>query len=137
MQALIKSALGEISRGISTGLVVWSGQSSCPACAPTLTCAPPPRIPDCICGSHIRQSVNPKERDFILLFFVSILSLVIGYLLGRLHSSPTVVGTLQSSRPTSVAGQGALIGKGKWGLRDASQDTGRRPSSASPIEDQR
>ncbi len=50
MQAALKAALGEIARGISTGLVVLAGSPSCPAVS--CTC---PICPDCICHGGVAE----------------------------------------------------------------------------------
>ena len=44
---LVAAAAQELARGLSTGLAVYAG-SSCPACAPSLSC---PACPACVCAA--------------------------------------------------------------------------------------
>jgi hypothetical protein len=57
MQAVARSAVGEIARGLSAGLVVLAG-NNCPACScePSLVCA---ACPDCACYGSERVHPGP------------------------------------------------------------------------------
>ena len=138
MQAIAKGAIAEFSKGLSTGLLLWFGQPACPACNPVVHCAEALRIPDCVCDSRVSHSINPKEKDWGALIIVGLLCLCIGYLLGRLHSAPTIVGSPQV--PSSLLpfqSRQLSIGKGKWGLRDASSSPTNSITEPAPLENQR
>ena len=42
MQAALRQVAGRVAEGLSTGLVVWAGRPTCPACecSPVLQCPP-------------------------------------------------------------------------------------------------
>ena len=58
MQALARLAATEVSRAISTGIVLWAGKVNCP----NLTCGETPRCPDCICHEGRRVIDCPASR---------------------------------------------------------------------------
>ena len=58
MQALARLAATEVSRAISTGIVLWAGKVNCP----NLTCGETPRCPDCICHEGRRVIDCPANQ---------------------------------------------------------------------------
>ena len=91
MQAAVRVSLAKIGEGISTALIAWSGAPCCPdcVCTPVLTCPDFPSCPDCACqGSHrspVAQEGVAPSYAIVGLLVASFISLVIGYLAGRLH----------------------------------------------------
>ena len=95
MQALLKSFAVDLGKAVSTAVVIWSGTPKCPDCI--LTCADPPRIPDCICAEGIRQ--KPVECNSCEYSTLALVCLFFGVAVGAgLHAlwiqRSTVVGTV-------------------------------------------
>ena len=118
MQCVLRSAIAEVSRGLSTGLVLVAG-ARCPdcLCSPSLVCTEPPSCSDCSCRDG--RPLPEISQVFLVtagLFFVSF-----GYLLGHLHSLPRV----------NTPGE-SFVGKGKRGLwlKDGSPPSGRGSSTS-------
>ena len=77
MQALARLAATELSRSVSTALVLWAGKTTCPS----LTCGEVPRCPDCICAEGRRLTVPPGQQCSWTFAFVYIfLGFVVGVL---------------------------------------------------------
>jgi len=118
MQGVVRSAIGEVSRGLSTGLVLAAG-ARCPdcLCSPTLACAEPPSCGDCSC----RDGRPVPEVSPVLLAVAGLFLVTFGYLVGRLHALPR----------TSHLGE-SPSGKGKGGLwlKDVGGPPSERGSSA-------
>ncbi len=80
MLAVIKQAIPEAIKGLSTGFIVWAGSSPC---SPQLVCAV---CPDCICtcDGTTRRGPAPAAlcRGDAWLVVVALLALVAGTLLG-------------------------------------------------------
>lgn len=75
MQAVVRSAVGELARGLSTGLVVLAG-SNCPSCScdPSLVCAP---CPDCACYGSERVHAGPAPAVGAAGLVISIVGLFV------------------------------------------------------------
>ncbi len=85
MQAALRAGVGEIVRGLGTGLIVWAGYAQ-PSC--TCVCAECPafpRLPDCVCNGSSRSCDCEKGALNFLYYAVVglILGLCIGYVAGR------------------------------------------------------
>ena len=118
MQCVLRAAIVEVSRGLSTGLVLVAG-ARCPdcLCSPSLVCTEPPSCGDCSC----RDGRPTPEISQAFLVTAGLFLILFGYLLGRLHALPRV----------SVIGE-PLAGKGKRGLwlKDGSSPSGRGSSTS-------
>ncbi len=59
MQAVLRAALTDLARSAGTGLTLWAGRPTCPACSPVLNCGEVVRCPDCICeGANRRAPIS-------------------------------------------------------------------------------
>ena len=118
MQCVFRAAIAEVSRGLSTGLVLVAG-ARCPdcLCSPSLVCTEPPSCGDCSC----RDGRPTSEISQVFLVTVGLFLTFFGYLLGRLHALPRV--SVVGEQPT---------GKGKRGLwlKDGSSPSGRGSSTS-------
>ena len=85
MQRILWEGALELSRAISTALVVRAGHQSCPACAPALTCSPP-ACPDCVCG----QGERCRVQDGRLVGF-SAAVVVLVFIAGAISGAGAVV----------------------------------------------
>ena len=107
MQTILRSGLAEITKGLSTGFVVWAG-SGCPDCAPVLHCS------ECICNGAERI-VHPQGSPINIFFAVVLLSigLLVGFVFGKLYftRSITVTNTI------AAVPHERKEKKGTWGLR--------------------
>ena len=118
MQCVLRSAIAEVSRGLSTGLVLVAG-ARCPdcVCSPSLVCTEHPSCGDCSC----RDGRPTPEISQVFLVVAALFLISFGYPLGRLHSLPCV----------NTPG-GSFVGKGKRGLwvKDGSPRSGRGSSTS-------
>ena len=81
MQAALRAGLGEVARGVSTGIVTWAGRADC---NPVLQCAP---CAECSCGSI--KNVNgfgPTTLGAAVL-----LAILLGYLFGWYRALKNIV----------------------------------------------
>ena len=118
MQCVLRAAIAQVSRGLSTGLVLVAG-ARCPdcLCSPSLVCTEPPSCGDCSC----RDGRPTPEISQAFLVTAGLILILFGYLLGRLHALPCV----------SIIGE-PPAGKGKRGLwlKDGSSFSGRGSSTS-------
>ena len=89
MQALARLAATEVSRAISTGIVLWAGKVNCP----NLTCGETPRCPDCICHEGRRVIDCPPCSWSLALYYIGI-GIIIGGALSAL-----LTGVIDRFRP--------------------------------------
>ena len=91
MQALARLVATEVSRSISTAIVLWAGKVSCP----NLTCGEVPRCPDCICHEGRRVIDCPASRCSwgLAVYYIGI-GIIIGGALSALLS-----GVIDRCRP--------------------------------------
>jgi hypothetical protein len=78
MQSVIRGAISDLARGISTGVIVWSG-CQCPEhnCSPQLHC------PDCICsaGERLQAPLEPRNAaHYIITVLVGLVCFLAGIL---------------------------------------------------------
>ena len=97
VEGVVRAVIGELTRGLSTGLVVRASSPSCPDCAPALHCAP---CPDC----HLECAaggapVAPSQVSFGLLALTHLSVACIFFLLGVISARP------RASPPPARAGQ--------------------------------
>ena len=80
MQVVVRSAVGELARGLSTGLVVLAG-NNCPSCScdPSLVCAP---CPDCACYGSERVHLGPVPAVGAAGLVIAIASLFVVFIAG-------------------------------------------------------
>lgn len=96
MQAVLRSGLGEVARGVSTGIVTWAARNDC---NPVLTCAP---CPECSCGSIKNiNGVGPVTLGCAVL-----LAIVLGYLFGWYRALRNIVSGAPVPNLERVQGQG-------------------------------
>ena len=105
MQGAVRAALGELARGASTGVILWSG-SSCPACqcSPQLSCPEQHRCADCVCSSGervVRSEVGWQHWAFGGLLCV--LCLLVGLLLGAWGAAVQLGTAGKAKRPERLA----------------------------------
>ncbi len=60
MQAVVRQAVAELARGLSTGFVLWSGCPACGSCEPVFHCT----CPDCVCQGGGRIRSEPGGLNF-------------------------------------------------------------------------
>ena len=91
MQALARLAATEVSRSISTAVVLWAGKVSCP----NLSCGEAPLCPDCICHEGRRVIDCPASRCSwgLAVYYIGI-GIIIGGALAAL-----LVSAIDSYRP--------------------------------------
>ena len=118
MQCVLRSAIAEVSRGLSNGLVLVAG-ARCPdcLCSPSLVCTEPPSCGDCSC----RDGRPTPEISPVLLVAAGLFLVAFGYLLGRLHPLPR-----GNTIWESPAGKGK---RGLW-LKGGSPPSGRGSSTS-------
>jgi hypothetical protein len=78
MQSVVRGAIADLARGISTGVIVWTG-CRCPdhLCSPQLHC------PDCICSAGERLPAPLEQRnaaDYIITVLVGLVCFLAGVL---------------------------------------------------------
>ena len=93
MQYMLKSIAAELTRSVSTALILWGGSPRCP----DLVCAEVPRCGDCICQEGKRQApLDSRCAGFS--FSQLLLGIFFGFIAGLLlqqwlTARSTVVGT--------------------------------------------
>ena len=88
MQAITQAVASELARGISTGVVLLTGSPRCPACgcSPVISC---PACPDCAvtCPGGTALSTSRRDPDYLLLFLIYVVTLLLSFALGYLTAS--------------------------------------------------
>ena len=123
MQAALRFAAGEIARGISTGVVVYSG-SRCPDCQ----CSPHFSCPDCICSLGDRGVACSGYSAITVVFFSFALLTVgafFGWGLAHVVKFPVAKAPLGKAR-----GRGVWLTDGDSGVNTRSLGAGDGSSSA-------
>ena len=120
-RGLVAAAAQELARGLSTGLPVYAG-SSCPACAPSLSC---PACPSCVCAapeSLLRTSPLSEPLRGFAVFFEILLVLVSVFAAGvyvgdryRILAPAGATRPAPSRRRVGGSAPEALGFKGAWG----------------------
>ena len=100
--SVIASAAQEIARGVSTGLTV-AAASQCPACS--LSCAPAPLCPDCVCEGRHRVAqpceVGPSLSVLIAVgLWLVLLGAAAGFYLGLRCRAPATGRSALADRPS-------------------------------------
>ncbi len=100
MQAVLRAAITEFGKGLSTSLIVLAGQSRCPIC-PDCHCAPVLR---CSGGERAQEDTGAAGVSFIGALLLLVCGAVAGWA-GALYIRPA--STAARARPV-------VKGKGVW-----------------------
>jgi hypothetical protein len=116
---LLLPALEELVRGISTGLVLAGGSTSCPSCAPHVSC-PTFLCPDCVCAGGVARDSHSHGYSIEVLLAVGVAGIIFGLGVGTLLGFWTFTrGELVAAASETIIFPRRLAGRGRGNGRQA------------------